>query len=100
MALAVAAAVFVGLASAAQLILLVSLPPQIAAAGETGPLSAGMFTLGYTVAFAVPLLGGVIADYAGDATMSMIPITLYALAAAPLVRRLRLAPNTVGTPAA
>ncbi len=80
----------VGFASAVQLILLVSLPPQITDAATAGRLSAGMFTLGYAAAFAVPLIGGLTADFTGDALTALLPVGAYALLATGLAPGLRL----------
>ncbi|MDZ7811518.1 MAG: hypothetical protein U5L11_17505 [Arhodomonas sp.] len=87
---ALAGALLVGFATAVQLILLVSLPPYIGASAEAGRLSAGMFTLGYAMAFAVPLLGGLVADALSGAVWAMLPITVYVLASMALIPALRL----------
>jgi MFS transporter, CP family, cyanate transporter len=69
-----AAVVLVGLSTCVQLILLVSLVPQLATDSETGPLAAGMFAVGYLLGFGVPLLGGVLADATGMARMALLPL--------------------------
>lgn len=81
---ALAAGFVLGFASAAQLILLVALVPHLAP-GQAGRLSAGMFAIGYAVAFAVPLLGGLLSELEGRAAVALLPTLLYAAAAALLV---------------
>lgn len=70
----VGAIVLVGLATCVQLILMVSLVPQITSEQEAGPLAAGMFTVGYLLGFVVPLLGGAIADLTGHAAAAWWPL--------------------------
>ena len=74
------------------LILIVSLPPHLVPSAEAGRLSAGNFTIGYTVAFLVPLIGGVLADTSGSALAAVGFITLCTALTVPLALRLRL-PN-------
>jgi CP family cyanate transporter-like MFS transporter len=59
---AVLGAGLVGFACAFVLILTLAAPPQIAAAREVHRLSAGMFAIGYTLSFLIPLLGGAVWD--------------------------------------
>lgn len=93
-------ALVVGMASAVQLILLVSLPPQLADGPAAGRLAAGMFTIGYGIAFLVPLLGGLIADAAGSATLALLPMVVFAAATVPVAQRLRTGgPDTAATAA-
>ena len=61
-AVTVLGAGIVGFACAFLLILTLALPPQIASAREVHRLSAGMFTIGYTLSFVIPLLGGAVWD--------------------------------------
>ncbi|QSP95629.1 MFS transporter [Marinobacter salinisoli] len=72
------------------LILLVALPPLVVSAGETGRLSAGTFLVGYTVAFAVPMAGGLVADATGDARHAVMVILGYGLLILPLTLVLNL----------
>lgn len=81
-ALFLGAVVVVGLATCLQLILVVSLVPQVAGEREAGSLAAGMFTVGYLLGFGVPLTGGVLADSSGAATLALLPLGLLALLAA------------------
>jgi len=75
----VAAVVVLGLCTCIQLILMVSLVPEIAPEHEAGPLAAGMFAVGYLLGFVVPLAGGLLADATGAATLALLPIGLLAL---------------------
>ena len=59
---AVLGAGLVGFACAFVLILTLAAPPQIAAAREVHRLSAGMFAIGYTLSFLIPLSGGAVWD--------------------------------------
>jgi CP family cyanate transporter-like MFS transporter len=86
---ALVGAIAVGLASAIQLILLVSLPPQLTDGPGAGRLAAGMFTIGYGIAFLVPLAGGIAADLAGDPTVALLPMVVFAAATIPVALRLR-----------
>ncbi|AOY89358.1 MFS transporter [Marinobacter salinus] len=72
------------------LILLVAIPPLVVSAAETGRLSAGTFLVGYTLAFSVPMLGGVLADWTGDARHALLVIISYSLLVLPLAFTLDL----------
>ncbi|MCM0613952.1 MFS transporter [Marinobacter sediminum] len=72
------------------LILLVAIPPLVVSAAETGRLSAGTFLVGYTVAFSVPMLGGVLADWTGDARHALLLMIGYGLLVLPLAFTLDL----------
>ncbi len=84
-AIALAAAFSVGLFTGVTLILLVALPPRLAGRGATAPLAAGMFMIGYAIAFLVPTGGGLLAEVTGDARTTLLPAFLYALAVLPLI---------------
>ncbi len=58
-------AAIVGFCGAFMLVLTLALPPQIAALHDVHRLSAGMFTIGYMVACAIPILGGAVWDATG-----------------------------------
>lgn len=70
----------VGFACAFVLIMSLALPPQIAPPREVHRLSAGMFAIGYSLSFLIPLLGGAVWDatrlpaaaFAGSALASAI----------------------------
>lgn len=77
------------------LILLVALPPLLVDANETGRLSAGNFLVGYTLAFSVPMLGGLAADWSGDTQHAVMVILAYCLLALPLTITLDLRRQSV-----
>jgi len=57
-------------------VLLLSLALPAAASSderEVAAISAGMFTIGYTIAFALPLAGGAIADATGSLRVTLVP---------------------------
>ncbi len=72
------------------LILLVAIPPLVVSASETGRLSAGTFLVGYTVAFVVPMSGGLVADWTGDARHALLMMIAYGLLVLPLAFTLDL----------
>ncbi|WP_323753402.1 CynX/NimT family MFS transporter [Marinobacter sp.] len=72
------------------LILLVALPPLLVSSEETGRLSAGTFLVGYTLAFSVPMLGGVLADWTGDIRHAVWVILAYGVLVLPIAFRLQL----------
>lgn len=79
-----------GFAATVELILLVSLPPAIASGIAVTRLSAGMTWIGFTVAFALTLLGGQMADTTGRVETALIPALVYiVLALAALGRSAR-----------
>ena len=88
--LAIASATFMSLTAGILLILLVALPPLLVSAADTGRLSAGNFLVGYTIAFGVPTLGGLIADATGDVRHAIFTMVAYAVAVLPLALTLDL----------
>lgn len=88
----VAFAVLMSFFAGILLILVVSLPPQLVSSSEAGRLSAGNFTIGYTFAFVIPLIGGVLADTSGHALAAIGFITVFSASTVPLALRLKL-PN-------
>jgi len=72
------------------LILMVALPPLLVSSEETGRLSAGTFLVGYTLAFSVPMLGGVLADWTGDIRHAIGVIIAYGVLVLPIAFRLKL----------
>ncbi|MFE8070949.1 MFS transporter [Marinobacteraceae bacterium S3BR75-40.1] len=77
--LAIGLVMLTGLSAGISLILLVALPPQLTDSHGAGRLAAGMFLIGYALAFSVPLLGGVLADVTGQAAASLWPILAFSL---------------------
>lgn len=72
------------------LIMLVALPPLLVRSEETGRLSAGTFLVGYTLAFAVPMLGGLLADWTGDIRHAIMVMVAYSLMVLPVALTLDL----------
>lgn len=72
------------------LILIVALPPQVADSAHAGRLSAGNFTIGYTLAFFVPLSGGALADLTGNSLAAVWLILGFACLTVPVALRLKL----------
>ncbi len=91
--LAVAFAVLMSFCAGILLILLVTLPPHICGSAHAGRLSAGNFTIGYTLAFAIPLLGGWLADFTGNSLATGWVIVTFAALTLPCAFKLR--PDTV-----
>jgi len=87
---AVIFAVAMSFLAAILLILLVALIPQVALRGQAGRLSAGTFTIGYTLSFVVPIAGGVLADVSGNPLHALMLITLFAATTVPFALKLRL----------
>lgn len=75
--LGMAFAVIAGFSATIELILLVSIPPMVATGIAISRLTSGMFTIGYGVAFVLPLLGGAIADMANDTFYVFLPPLLF-----------------------
>ncbi|MDC0661008.1 MFS transporter [Marinobacter sp. SS21] len=88
--LAIASATFMSFSAGVLLILLVALPPLLVSAAETGRLSAGNFLVGYTLAFGVPMLGGVLADVSGDIRHALAVMLAYGVLVLPLILSLDL----------
>lgn len=66
------------------LILLVALPPQLRTGHEAGKLAAGAFTVSYSLSFFLPLAGGLVADWFGQASFSLWFLLILSLPAIPL----------------
>jgi len=62
-----------GFAAALAFIVVLTLPPRLAAAGDVPRMSAGIFTLQYTTAFVLPLIAGALWDATGVARLAFIP---------------------------
>ena len=86
----IVSATLMSLVAGMLLILLVAIPPLVVSAAETGRLSAGTFLVGYTMAFSVPMLGGVVADWTGDARHALMLMITYGLLVLPLAFTLNL----------
>ncbi len=69
-----------GFAAAFSFVLSLAFPPLLAETpGDVHRISAGMFTIGYGLAFLVPLLGGAAWDRTGIAAVSLAPVAIGAL---------------------
>ena len=92
-AVALAAVLALGLFTCLQLILMVSLVPQMATGNAAARLAAVMFTAGYLLGFLVPQAGGLLADVTGSARMALLPMTLLAGLAVLVAVRTRFGPG-------
>jgi CP family cyanate transporter-like MFS transporter len=86
----IASATLMSFVAGILLILLVALPPLLVRSEDTGRLSAGTFLVGYTVAFSVPMLGGLLADFTGDTRHAIAVMIGYSLLVLPLAFTLDL----------
>lgn len=86
----IASATLMSFVAGILLILLVALPPLLVRSEDTGRLSAGTFLVGYTVAFSVPMLGGLLADFTGDIRHAIAVMIGYSLLVLPLAFTLDL----------
>jgi len=87
---AIASATFMSFTAGVLLIMMVALPPLLVPASETGRLSAGNFLVGYTLAFAVPMLGGLLSDWTGDVRHAIAVMIAYGILITPLAIKLNL----------
>jgi MFS transporter, CP family, cyanate transporter len=62
-----------GFATALAFVVVLSLPPRVAPAGDVARMSAAIFTLQYATAFVVPLIAGALWDATGHAVFAFIP---------------------------
>ena len=62
-----------GFAAALAFIVVLTLPPRLAAAGDVPRMSAGIFTMQYTTAFVLPLIAGALWDTTGIARLAFVP---------------------------
>ncbi len=72
-------AVLAGFAATIELILLVSLPPAIVTGNSIGRLTSGMTSIGYGLAFLLPLIGGLIAEKLETEALTLLPAIFCAL---------------------
>lgn len=86
----VAFAVMMSFFAGILLILIVALPPQLVSSAEAGRLSAGNFTIGYILAFVIPLVGGTLADVTGSSMAAVGFILVFAAFTVPLALKLKL----------
>jgi MFS transporter, CP family, cyanate transporter len=62
-----------GFAAALTFIVVLTLPPRLAAAGDVHRMSAAIFTLQYATAFVLPLIAGTLWDATGIARLAFVP---------------------------
>jgi CP family cyanate transporter-like MFS transporter len=79
-----------GFAAALAFIVVLTLPPRLAAAGDVHRMSAAVFTVQYAVAFVVPLIAGALWDATGLAVLAFAPGVAATVAMAWLVLPLRV----------
>lgn len=87
------AALVVGVASTVELILIVSLPVKIASGIAVTRLSAGMILVGLSIAFVLPILGGMLADSFESTQLALIPSLIFSFALLPALGRARQYPS-------
>lgn len=75
-------ATMIGLFGAGILTLALALPPLLAEPDEVHRVAAGMFTIGYTFAFFVPIVGGVLWDATRVPATAFFPVIVGALSVA------------------
>jgi len=74
----VAWAAVMGFASAITFAVIIALPPLLSAAGDAHRTAAGMFTISYSCAVAIPTLSGALWDLTGLPWMAFVPLGLCA----------------------
>lgn len=74
-----AAASLMGFAAASVLTLTLALPALLVAPDDVPRMSAGMFTIGYSIAMLISLLAGIAWDMTGNAAFAFLPIALAVL---------------------
>ena len=80
----VGAAILIGFAPAAILVLVLALPPLLSHPDDVHRVTAAMFTISYSCAVIVPVLSGLAWDLTGTAGMAFVPIALCGVALAVL----------------
>lgn len=88
----VAFAFLLGFSAALGFIVVLTLPPRLAAAGDVHRLSAAIFTIQYASAFVIPLIAGALWDATGVARLAFVPGIVCAGAMGWLALPLRLGP--------
>ena len=87
---AIVATAIIGFGCALQMISLTMLPPLLRRPDEAGKLAAGMFAIGYCLAFLIPLGAGGIADGLGSTRVALWLFVVCNLACLPLAWRTRV----------
>jgi CP family cyanate transporter-like MFS transporter len=68
-----------GFADAVAFVLILALPPLLSAPDDAHRTAAGMFTISYSCAVTIPIIGGLAWDASGIALVSFVPIGLCAV---------------------
>ena len=92
-------ALVLGFSAALAFIVVLTMPPRIAAPGDVHRMSAGVFTFQYAMAFIVPLIAGAVWDATGRAVLAFVPGIVAALLMGWLALSLRI-PGASQPPAA
>jgi len=95
----IAWALVLGFAAALAFIVVLTMPPRLAAPGDVHRMSAGVFTFQYAIAFIVPLIAGSVWDATGRAVLAFVPGMIAALLMGWLALGLRI-PSAAQPPAA
>jgi CP family cyanate transporter-like MFS transporter len=85
-------ALLLGFAAALAFIVVLTMPPRIAAPGDVHRMSAGVFTFQYATAFLIPLASGAVWDATGRAVLAFVPGMIAALVMGWLALSLRIPP--------
>ena len=85
-------ALLLGFAAALAFIVVLTMPPRIAAPGDVHRMSAGVFTFQYATAFLIPLVSGAVWDATGRAVLAFVPGMIAALVMGWLALSLRIPP--------
>lgn len=67
-------AAVIGFAGGFVLILLIALPPLLAGPDDVHRLAGGMFMIGFTASFVLPLLSGAVWDATGNSATAFLPV--------------------------
>ncbi len=86
----VAWAFVLGFSAALSFIVVLSLPPRLAAPGDVPRMSAAVFTTQYALGFVLPLIAGAVWDATGIAQLAFVPGIAGAIAMGWLALRLRI----------
>jgi len=87
----------IGFSAASLLILVFALPPLLNRSEDVPRMAAGMFTISYSCAVIVPILGGIAWDLTGEPAAAFVPMALSVVLMIAIAPTLRL---TSRTPAA
>ncbi len=85
-------ALVLGFSAALAFIVVLTMPPRLAAPGDVHRMSAGVFTFQYAIAFFVPLISGAVWDATGRAVLAFVPGIIAALVMGWLALSLRVPP--------